>query len=89
MTPGFANSIEVAGDNGSVATSIITANPDRYVLLEPAGDLPAGETITPAENCNMLLRQLESFVNDLEHGGTISDMSASLEIARVIDRCRR
>lgn len=89
VTPGFANSVEVAGTNGSVATSIITSTPDRYTLVQPAGGLPAGETTFPGENSNMLQRQLETFVNDLEAGTVHSDMSASIEIARVIDGCRQ
>ena len=45
VTPGFANSVEVAGTNGSAASSIITSIPDRYSLVHPANGLAAGETV--------------------------------------------
>ena len=88
VSPGFAHSVEVAGTNGSAMTSILTSIPDRYTLLRPAGGLPSGETVFPGESSDMLRRQLEAFLHELETEGLSSDMSASLEIARVFDRCR-
>ena len=86
VTPGFANLIEVAGTNGSASTSIVTAIPDRLTLVRPAGDLPAGETTTPGESADMLQAQLASFVDDVVNGRLVSDMRASLEIARVLEK---
>ena len=85
VTPGFAHQVEVAGTNGSASTSIVTAVPDRYALVHQTEELPSGETIEAGHATNMLQLQLESFVDDLENDRVVSDIGASLEIARVLD----
>lgn len=85
VTPGFSNSIEVSGTNGSAFTSIITGLPDRYVLAEPSEDLAEGEIITPGLDSDMLLNQFSEFILDLEKGERRHDIEASLQIAKVLD----
>ncbi len=81
-SPGFANSVEVHGSNGSAFITVLTDIPDRYVLQKPAGELGAGQSLEPGQNEDMLGKQLDAFVQGVKSGEKISDLPASVEVTR-------
>lgn len=85
LSPGFANSIEVTGDNGSALVSVISGIPDRYTLLTAAADLNAGETLEPGDFADMLARELTGFVDDVEAGRVVQEIGASRVVAEVVE----
>ena len=84
VSPGFANMIEVSGENGSALVSVISGIPDRYVLSAPASDLPSGETFERGDSADMLVRELASFAADLDARAVV-DIEGSLTVGRVAE----
>lgn len=85
LSPGFSNLIEVAGENGSALVSVVSGFPDRYVLKDRVGDVPAGETFEAGDSADMLACELGAFVRDADSGQVIRDIDSSLLVARVAD----
>ncbi len=85
LSPGFANLIEVAGENGSALVSVVSGFPDRYVLRSAAGDVAAGETFEVGADADMLHRELESFISDFGAGRVVRDVESSRLVAKVVE----
>lgn len=83
VSPGFANMMEISGENGSALVSVISGIPDRYVLRAPASDLPAGETFESGDSADMLEGELASFTAEL--GSPVVDVDGSLLVGRVAE----
>lgn len=84
VSSGFAQSIEVAGSNGSAFATVIDTIPDRYSLVSSAEGLAAGDTVEQGERVDMLALQLADFVASVSRGDVVQDISSSIAVTDVI-----
>jgi predicted dehydrogenase len=86
VTPSFMNYVEVHGDNGSVAGSILDSMPTGVYCHEPRGIYDRGHNPMPARPTNLFVEELKGFVQLVESGRLdLSALSASVDLARFVD----
>jgi predicted dehydrogenase len=86
VTPSFMNYVEVHGDNGSVAGSILDSMPTGVYCNEPRGIYDRGHNTMPARPTNLFVAELGEFVQLVESGRLdLSALSASVDMARFVD----
>jgi predicted dehydrogenase len=86
VTPSFMNYVEVQGDNGSAAGSILDSMPTGVYCNEPRGMYDRGHNVTSAPPTNLFVEELREFVQLVESGRLdLSALSASVDVARFVD----
>ncbi len=86
VTPSFMNYVEVHGDNGSVAGSILDSLPTGVYCNEPRGIYDRGHNVMPARPTNLFEAELGEFVQTVTGGRLdLAALNASADMARFVD----
>lgn len=87
LSPGYMNTVEIHGDNGSVFTSILSKLPTIVHCNEARGEYPQGQTLLHFEPVNLFTREMEHFIHccrsDQPH--TLSNLVEAMEKQALLD----
>lgn len=90
LTPGYMNTVEIHGNNGSVFTSILHYLPTIVFCKEEKGVFAQGNNIYNFQQENLFEKELRHFIAAIKNGGgNTNSIKDSIEVLKVLDEIKR